>query len=621
MVETTTPRYGLPQWSDPATDAPDMADFNAAFAALDAAPIDAMGTVAARPGPGVPGRYYYATDNGLLYRDDGTAWRTVGGAEATAAPAASTRGAAAVGTATRWARQDHHHTVTTAAPTPSAPGDVAADSAAGSTALAAADHRHAREAFGTPVASAPGDTTAAGAAPFLARSDHVHGREAAVTPSPTTPVVTASSASAVGVETAWARGDHRHGFSSGTPGASAPGDAAAQGVATALSRSDHRHGREPYAAPGPSAPGDAAAEGSAQAVARADHVHGREAAIIVPAAAATTPAQADTTTGQVGTAATYARADHRHQVTYGTPGALAIGDTAAAGTAAMLARSDHSHAMPLWGSVGPVTTAADARNNGTSPNVAHADHVHGREGYGTPGSSGPADSAAAGSATSVARSDHRHGREGYGTPAASTPGDTAAAGTATSVARSDHVHGRESAYAATNQPLPSSALLADYPTAGAGRIGIFQSTAVVADGYPFQGTLVTFKRSDNYGWQELVERLADQSDVPRHYARAATTTGFWTAWRTVGPEPVPRTTKLGGDALSTYPLGMSYYAESDGTNRGWPTAAGILTTVRDPDTTLWSQQWISGGVNGNRIYIRGGSGTGAPSTGFVLAGP
>lgn len=75
MAETRTPRLGLPQWSA-GTDSPSRADFNEAFAALEQlGALDLQGTVAARPAPGVRGRYYYATDQGQLSRDDGTAWQ------------------------------------------------------------------------------------------------------------------------------------------------------------------------------------------------------------------------------------------------------------------------------------------------------------------------------------------------------------------------------------------------------------------------------------------------------------------------------------------------------------------------------------------------------------------
>ena len=40
--------------------------------------IDVQGTIAARPAAGKRGRYYFATDQGVVYRDDGTAWAAIG---------------------------------------------------------------------------------------------------------------------------------------------------------------------------------------------------------------------------------------------------------------------------------------------------------------------------------------------------------------------------------------------------------------------------------------------------------------------------------------------------------------------------------------------------------------
>lgn len=98
--------------------------------------------------------------------------------------------------------------VGTVAPAASAVGDVTSNGV--STLPAAADHKHAREAFGgAPPASAVGDAGNAGVAATPARSDHKHPREAA-----------------------------------GTPGNSAPGDAAAQGSGPTIAFSDHVHGRE-----------------------------------------------------------------------------------------------------------------------------------------------------------------------------------------------------------------------------------------------------------------------------------------------------------------------------------------------------------------------------------------
>jgi len=41
------------------------------------AAMDSQGTLAARPAAAVRGRYYFATDNRVLYRDDGAAWSAV----------------------------------------------------------------------------------------------------------------------------------------------------------------------------------------------------------------------------------------------------------------------------------------------------------------------------------------------------------------------------------------------------------------------------------------------------------------------------------------------------------------------------------------------------------------
>lgn len=79
MVESRTPRVGLPQWSA-GTDGPSRADFNEAFAALETlTAIDQQGTLAQRPAAGKRGRWWYDTGNGFVYRDTGTAWVTVAG--------------------------------------------------------------------------------------------------------------------------------------------------------------------------------------------------------------------------------------------------------------------------------------------------------------------------------------------------------------------------------------------------------------------------------------------------------------------------------------------------------------------------------------------------------------
>jgi hypothetical protein len=456
MVESRTPRWELPQWGDPDTDAPDMADFNEGFLKIDAAPIDLQGTLATRPGPGVAGRYHWATDAGLLARDDGTAWQ--------------------------------------------------------------------------PVGAAPGNSA---------------------------PVVSSSTASAAGTALPYAREDHRHGFTSGTPTVSAPADAAAQGTAAALARSDHRHGREGFGTPAASAPGDVTAAGSAATLARSDHVHGREAAIVVPQPATALPTSSGSTGGIVGTSALYAREDHRHGTAYGsTIPALAPGDASAAGSASGIARSDHAHGLPAWGSVATAhSMPGDTRSNGAAAAFARADHRHGREdtnrsvtpiaqdtragtdlpatypegiSYTSETGQGPGGWPAAGGQLLTVREGglgltHQHFVSHAGSPTGrvySRVGGGTAWGSWWNLTPDPN--------AALMAATPSTSLLIDYPPDGDSRPGVFYATAVTADGYPVQGTLVTFKRSDNYGYQELAERVA--SGTPRFYRRAAYSGGGWSAW-------------------------------------------------------------------------------------------
>lgn len=79
MAETLTPRFGFTHWGDSSTDGPSMVEFNNAFDALESlAAKDTQGLLAARPVAGEAQRYYFATDNDTLYRDNGSAWKVVG---------------------------------------------------------------------------------------------------------------------------------------------------------------------------------------------------------------------------------------------------------------------------------------------------------------------------------------------------------------------------------------------------------------------------------------------------------------------------------------------------------------------------------------------------------------
>lgn len=78
MPITQTPRLGLNQWSsgsDPFT----RAQFNVDNAALESlAAIFVQDVYANRPGAGVAGRFFWATDRKKLYYDDGAIWTEAG---------------------------------------------------------------------------------------------------------------------------------------------------------------------------------------------------------------------------------------------------------------------------------------------------------------------------------------------------------------------------------------------------------------------------------------------------------------------------------------------------------------------------------------------------------------
>lgn len=182
MAVTTTTRLGITRWSDgadPFTRA-QMDNDHAQIENLVA--IDQQGTFASRPAAGVRGRYYYATDNGLVYRDNGTGWTQIGPASALAGDTTSiTWGVAASNGATgRMSDAGHTHgTPTAVAPTSSAPGDVVATGTG--TSIALATHKHAREAWGTAgqiTTLTFGGAATAGSSGAVADAAHSHGMPA-----------------------------------------------------------------------------------------------------------------------------------------------------------------------------------------------------------------------------------------------------------------------------------------------------------------------------------------------------------------------------------------------------------------------------------------------------------
>lgn len=77
MAITETPRVGLPQWGA-GTDPFGRAQMNGAFAnAEERVAIFDQDTIANRPAAGTLGRFFWATDELLLYYDTGTVWHEV----------------------------------------------------------------------------------------------------------------------------------------------------------------------------------------------------------------------------------------------------------------------------------------------------------------------------------------------------------------------------------------------------------------------------------------------------------------------------------------------------------------------------------------------------------------
>lgn len=103
-------------------------------------------------------------------------------------------------------------------------------------------------------------------------------------------------------------------------------------------------------------------------------------------------------------------------VSVGSPGSSAPGDTVAPGTATSLVRSDHRHGREAFATVTEldvVNAAGEAA--GTSATVPHGDHKH-QASVADPAASAPGDSMNQGASNSLSRADHQHAREASQTP-------------------------------------------------------------------------------------------------------------------------------------------------------------------------------------------------------------
>jgi hypothetical protein len=153
-----------------------------------------------------------------------------------------------------------------------------------------------------------------------------------------------------------------------------------------------------------------------------------------------TPLQVDGSSGNGGAAVTASRSDHRHQVTAGSPVALTLAGATADGTSNNLARADHVHALPATAAPAALTVGA-ASSAGVAVTLNRSDHVHAMPAAGTPVALTLAGANAPGSAATLALSDHVHALPASSTaPPALTVGGASAAGSSTSLSKADHVH-------------------------------------------------------------------------------------------------------------------------------------------------------------------------------------
>lgn len=340
------------------------------------APYLQTGTAAGRPSSGLTvGGVYVDNDDFLAYvATSATVYSQIAPFAATGAITANTPGnAAAAGSATTYARGDHQHATPAwgTSTSTSTPGDAVNQGA--SATFARSDHTHARAdgygAVGSMVAETFGVAASAGTNANLARIDHVHAMPAAPTVASIGAV--ANNGGAPGLQTGTAAGRPSSGqtvgniyadnddgllwiatgattfvqlvpFAAAGAIAAVDGAAAAAGTATTYARGDHKHSAT-FGTPGTSTPGDVAAAGSATSLARSDHTHARADAYAA-----------------VGVIAT-----------------LAIGGAAAAGTSSTVARGDHAHAMPAFGAVTAQTAFGAASATGSATTIAHSDHTHG----------------------------------------------------------------------------------------------------------------------------------------------------------------------------------------------------------------------------------------------------
>jgi len=188
-----------------------------------------------------------------------------------------------------------------------------------------------------------------------------------------TPVgVTVGATAAEGDAASFARSNHQHGITRGTP--ATVGTANDAGTASTVAGSDHVHSHGDHL--GGSLHANAVASTSAGFLSGADKakLDGVATGATNTPITNTAPVNVTKATAAVGTSGEAARQDHKHDVTTAIAGAATPGATAAEGTATSLARSDHAHSLPAYGTTaGTFCQGDDSRlsDNRTDANAIH----------------------------------------------------------------------------------------------------------------------------------------------------------------------------------------------------------------------------------------------------------
>lgn len=137
------------------------------------------------------------------------------------------------------------------------------------------------------------------------------------------------------------------------------------------------------------------------------HTAARHAAVVHTAAMFAAPATPVTiqpdAAGSVGSATTFAKADHTHGIGAAAPGSITPDDVAAEGASTSFARADHAHGITaaVANTITPDATPAE----GAAASFSRSDHSHGAA---TATATSITNSNAEGVSTSFARADHNH---------------------------------------------------------------------------------------------------------------------------------------------------------------------------------------------------------------------